>query len=132
MPASYRSSYFGARVMVANEAMAAKSAIAGATALTLDSVSWAMFGVAPAVWAGSFSGALFGATWFHADSRVAKPWAVLTNTLAGVFLSALAAAHFTMGVTTHSGIGFLIACGPVLVIRALRSRLLQNAHGTKQ
>lgn len=114
--------------MTANEAMAAKSAIVGAAAISIDSVSWLLFGVPPSVWAGSFSGALFGATWFHPDSRVGKLLAVTTNTLAGVFLSALLAAHFSIGATTHSGIGFLIACGPVLIIRTMRNRFLSVSH----
>lgn len=109
---------------VPNAAAAAKSAAAGGLAMTMEQISIAFFGVPIAHWVACFSGALFGATWFPPGDKVGRPWAVITNTLAGVYLTGLMLSQWQLTQGVSAGVGFFIASAPLLVIRTVRSRLL--------
>jgi len=109
---------------IPNAAAAVKSAATGGLAMTLDNISVAFFGVPVAQWVACFSGALFGATWFPPDDKVGRPWAVVTNTLAGVFLTGLLLAQWQLSQGVSAGAGFFISSAPLLVLRSVRARLL--------
>jgi hypothetical protein len=108
-----------------NVAAAVTSAVAAGGAVALDHVAITLFGVPLALLIACFAGAMFGATWFPPDSKVSRPWAVLTYTLAGVFLTALvfAIAGIKPDPAIKGGVGFLVASSPLLIIRWLSTRL---------
>lgn len=108
---------------IPNAAAAAKSAATGGVAMTLDHLSVAFFGVPLAQWVACFSGALFGATWFPPGDKVSRPWAVVTNTLAGVFLTGLVMSQWQLAQGVSAGLGFFISSAPLLVMRSVRARL---------
>jgi hypothetical protein len=108
---------------IPNAAAAVKSAASGGVALFLDQISVAFFGVPIVLWVACFSGALFGVTWFPADARVNRWWALASNTLAGVFLTGLLLALWPTLSTAQAGMGFLIASAPLLVMRRLQRQM---------
>lgn len=107
-----------------NAAVAMASAAAGGIAMTIDSISIAVFGVPAAMWVACFSGAVFGATWFPPAATISRPWAVLTNALAGVFVTGLLMAQWQLAHGVTAGVGFLVSSAPLHVIRYLRTRLI--------
>jgi hypothetical protein len=120
-----------------NAVVTALTLTATGTAIALDNLSVAFFGVPVSMWVACFSGALFGATWLPADARVARPWAVITNTLAGIFLSAavlqLAGIVITAEVpkALQASVGFLVSTAPLQVVlwllQIIRGRLSSTA-----
>lgn len=104
----------------------AVSAGAGAVAVVANDLSLALFGVPIVQWSAAVSGAIFGVAFLPtaSESRLSRPWTVLACVGAGVFLGRLAA-HFA-GIqepAAVSGITFVIAAAPTVVLRFVLRRL---------
>lgn len=95
----------------------------GAAAVLLNHISVQFLGAPLALVVAAFGGALFGATYFPADRRISRPWAVIVNTVAGVVLATVVAKLAGLEGALLSGLGFVIAAAPVLVFRWITARL---------
>lgn len=111
-----------------NAAAAAVSAATGGLAMTIDSISLAIFGVPAALWVACFSGAVFGVTWFPPQASVSRVLAVFTNALAGAFMTGLVISQWQLAHGMAAGCGFLIASAPLYVVRWLRARFMPGQH----
>ena len=104
------------------------AALAPAAALTLASVAvgtdWHLLGVPTAVWFACGSGALWGATWFEHERKVAKAWAIATNFGAGVVLSSGLAELIALKTWAHAMVGFVSAAWPVFIATAVRDSIV--------
>jgi hypothetical protein len=109
----------------ATTAAAGGSAVTASTAAAIDSISLAIFGVPVSMWVACFSGALFGSTWFPSEAGISLPWAVITNTLAGVFMTALAIHWWALPKPVSAGVGFFISSAPLFFFQLLKGRFQQ-------
>jgi len=111
-------------VQTPDPSVLAAPALALTAAAVASGTDWHVLGIPPAVWFACASGAMFGATWFEPQRKVAKPWAILTTFLAGVVLGAGIAELAKLSLWQHATVGFIASAWPVLIAQALRDSII--------
>lgn len=112
----------------------ATPALALTAAAVATGTDWYLLGIPPAVWFACLAGAMFGATWFEPERKVAKPWAILTTFAAGLVLGTGIAEFAKLSLWQHATAGFVASAWPVIIAQAVRDSIigaLQRLIGKK-
>jgi len=107
-------------VQTPDPSVLAAPALALTAAAVAGGTDWHVLGIPPAVWFACAAGAMFGATWFEPERRVAKPWAIVTFFGAGLFLSAGIAELAKLTMWQHATVGFVTAVFPVMMAQRVK------------
>lgn len=109
------------------------AATVSAVAVTVP--QWSALGVPSSVFFACAAGALWSATWFEHQKKVAKPLAVIVNGAAGVVLSTGLAEWLGLSAATHAVAGFIASAWPVMIAESVRDSIigaLQRVIGKKE